>query len=231
MASTPLPTLHPQTTLPRALCQRVRPIGGPGGSWSRNEARVPPPPPISFSPLSLSPSSPFSFAAKHLHSFQHGSVPDRAANAHRSPLPGQAPCQVPSTLDSCYLTESSPQPCRIRQDSDLNSEHQICVPRLEAALDCRWAAAIATWGRVSGGLLPALPTNPEATEGRTEGSTVGGSGLTRLSSSGLEEKRGLSERTWEEERGQGGHAPSPTCPLPGGPDARRTGCPPAWQRL
>lgn len=131
------------------------------------------------------------------------------------------------------VTSLSPHrsPAGYGKDSDLNSEHQICVPRLEAALDCRWAAAIATWGRVSGGLLPALPTNPEATEGRTEGSTVGGSGLTRLSSSGLEEKRGLSERTWEEERGQGGHAPSSTCPLPGGPDAWRTGCPPAWQRL
>lgn len=36
-----------------------------------------------------------------------------------------------------------------------------------------------------------------------------GPGLTRLSSSGLEEKRGLSERTWEKERGRGGHIPPP----------------------
>lgn len=40
-----------------------------------------------------------------------------------------------------------------------------------------------------------------------------GPGLTRLSSSGLEEKRGLSERTWEEERDRGG----PSCPLPAPP--------------
>ena len=38
--------------------------------------------------------------------------------------------------------------------------------------------------------------------------------LTRLSSSGLEEKRGLSERTWGGERGQGGHSLSPACPPP-----------------
>lgn len=57
-------------------------------------------------------------------------------------------------------------------------------------------------------------------EGRTgdprrEESIVGGPGLTRLSSSGLEEKRGLSERTWEEERGRGGHILSPAALLPG----------------
>lgn len=43
---------------------------------------------------------------------------------------------------------------------------------------------------------------------------MGGPGLTRLSSSGLEEKRGLSERTWEEERGQEGHILSPACSPP-----------------
>lgn len=45
-----------------------------------------------------------------------------------------------------------------------------------------------------------------------EGGVGKGPGLTRLSSSGLEEKRGLSERTWEKERGQGGRMLSAAYP-------------------
>lgn len=64
------------------------------------------------------------------------------------------------------------------------------------------------------------PTHPKAMEGRTGdpragAGTVGGPGLTRLSSSGLEEKSGLSERTWGGERGQGGHGCLPPA-LPAG---------------